>query len=194
MAGDVGDLAGILESLVGRIARGELRAEDEFMARYQVTARAIAQRHCRRFEAQVDDIVQDVLTAMLRKLRAGAIENPIALPHYLQQALKNACLAFYQQQNQERREDVSALDATPAPRSDPVDLMEYQQRQRMVRALVEELPQPRDREILRRFYIHEESRDDICRALDIDEHHFRRVMSRARQRLRDVVGERRGQL
>ncbi len=191
VAGEKGGLAELLCGLVGRISRGEASAEQEFMARYRVTACAIAARHCRPNEPQLDDIVQDVLTAVLAKLRAGAIHDPIALPHYLQQSLKHACLAHYQsvEKARERHSD-TPVESVPQTHNDPVDLMEHRQRKAIARALVEALPQPRDREVLRRFYILEESRETICRTLQIDEPHFRKIMSRARTRLRELADER----
>jgi len=49
------------------------------------------------------------------------------------------------------------------------------------------MPVARDREILRRFYLEEEDKDSVCRALAIDPGHFHRVMFRARERFRLLV-------
>ena len=46
---------------------------------------------------------------------------------------------------------------------------------------------PRDREILRRFYIDEEDKDSVCRQLGIEPEHFHRVVFRARERFRGLA-------
>ena len=45
----------------------------------------------------------------------------------------------------------------------------------------------RDRQILLRFYMQEQTKDEICDALLLDKDHFDRVISRARKRLRERI-------
>jgi DNA-directed RNA polymerase specialized sigma24 family protein len=45
----------------------------------------------------------------------------------------------------------------------------------------------RDREILERFYLREESKEDICRSLSLSGLHFNRVIDRARGRFRALL-------
>ena len=56
-----------------------------------------------------------------------------------------------------------------------------------MRALLNELGQPRDREILQRFYVQEEDKERICNDLHLDGAHFNRVLFRARERFRELV-------
>ena len=53
--------------------------------------------------------------------------------------------------------------------------------------LVEGLPVARDRAVLRGFYLEDRDRDALCAELGIDEPHFRRVLHRARERLRALI-------
>jgi hypothetical protein len=53
------------------------------------------------------------------------------------------------------------------------------------------MPSSRDRELLRRFYLNDESRDRICQDLELTSEHFNRVIFRARNRFRELL-ERRG--
>ena len=48
----------------------------------------------------------------------------------------------------------------------------------------------RDREVLLRYYLAEENSSRICADLGIDAEHFYRVLSRARQRYRQLFEER----
>lgn len=178
------DSASDLRELAQRIHAGEVRAETELVARYLRAAHAIARRHCRPQESSVDDIVQDVLTEVLARLRRGAIADPRALPQYLQVSIRNACTAHYRRVT--RLHAVESLAGMGVP-ADPAELEMHQERARMLRVLVAELPVARDRELLRRFYLLEQSREEVCGALGIEEDHFRRVVHRARQRLREAL-------
>lgn len=188
-AGDAGvsdasgaDLADGLAHLAVRIRAGDRVAEHELGAHYTRAIRAIVRRHCRPGEPQVEDIAQDILADILKRLREGAIDDPRALPHYLQISIRNACTAWYKREQRLQPESEEAIDTDR--HSDPVDLNQHRQRQHWIRALLDELPMRRDRELLRRFYLLEESRESVCAALGIDIHHFHRVVHRARERMR----------
>jgi RNA polymerase sigma-70 factor, ECF subfamily len=185
VAAALGDLATELADIAERIRGGDREAESELVLRYQCAARVIARRHCRPQEPQVDDIVQDVLADLLQRLRAGLIEDPRALPHYLQLSIRNACTALYRRQS--RWLSSGDLDPVPEDGDEPAEFQARQQRAQCLRDLVAELPVARDRELLRRFYLLEHSRAQVCSEMDIDESHFRRVIHRARQRLREVM-------
>ena len=180
------DLASDLVELARRIRAGEVRAESELVARYLPAARVITRRHCRTHESAVDDIVQDVLTELLARLRSGLIAEPRALPHYLRESIRNACTAHYR--GLSRLQGEAAIEMSVL--IDPGEFHMRQERARLLRALVAELPVARDRDLLRRFYLLEQSRDEVCAALGIDEDHFRRVVHRAKQRLREALHRR----
>jgi len=184
------DLGAELDDLAFRIRQGDSRAEAEFVGRYQTSARVIARRHCRAHEPQLDDIVNDVLTDTLYRLRRGQIDEPRALAQYLQVCIRNACTAWYRRESRLESSDFSTGFSTELSQSradDPAEGAVSLERERMLRALLRELPVARDRELLRRFYLLEETRNDVCAALQIETEHFRRVVHRARQRLRELL-------
>jgi DNA-directed RNA polymerase specialized sigma24 family protein len=57
--------------------------------------------------------------------------------------------------------------------------------------MLDDLPTARDRDVLIRFYLNDESKEDICAALGLSDEHFNRVIFRARNRFRALL-ERRG--
>jgi RNA polymerase sigma-70 factor (ECF subfamily) len=63
-------------------------------------------------------------------------------------------------------------------------------RAKAVRQVLQELPNPRDRALLVRFYLRDEPKADICRDLGLTEEHFNRVIFRARERLRALLERR----
>jgi RNA polymerase sigma-70 factor (ECF subfamily) len=170
--------------LVARIAGGERGAETEFVRRFERGVRVLVRRHCRPGDPIVDDLVQDVLSGVIERLRAGAIRDASALPGYVQAAAVYATNAEYRQRRPTI--NVAAIEELPDNESPPAHL-DAEQVSTALRALLAEMPVARDREILTRFYLQEEDRDSVCRALDIDPGHFHRVTFRARERFRALL-------
>ena len=59
-----------------------------------------------------------------------------------------------------------------------------------VRALLRELPQPRDRLMLKRFYLEDHDKELICHEMQLSEAAFNQALSRARRRFRQILEER----
>ena len=171
-------------NLISRIAAGDRHAEAEFVRQFERGVRVLVRRHCRPADPVVDDLVQDVLSGVLERLRAGAIHDPAALPAYVQSAVIYATSAEYRRRRPTQPD--CAIEQLADPES-PGSRLDADQLAGMLRALLAEMPVPRDREILRRFYLEEEDKDAVCRALAIDPGHFHRVMFRARERLRMLI-------
>lgn len=174
--------------LMGRIASGDRLAESEFVRLFERGVRVLVRRHCRPGDPIVDDLVQDVLSGVLERLRAGAIHDPGALPAYVQSAVVYATSAEYRRRRPTLSE--AAIEQIP-DRETPGSRLDATQLAELLRDLLAGMAVARDREILRRFYLEEEDKDSVCRALAIDPGHFHRVMFRARERLR-VMAEQAG--
>lgn len=172
--------------LAERIARGDRAAEAAFVTQYRDGVRALVRRHCRPNEPMVDDLVQDVLHRVLQQLRAGELRDAAALPGYVRQAVVFTTTAEYRKRARRGEDHQVPLD-TIADGDDPERRATRDELTRRVRTLLGELTVARDRELLRRFYIDEQDKDEVCTALAIDESHFHRVLFRARQRLRDLL-------
>jgi RNA polymerase sigma-70 factor (ECF subfamily) len=136
------------------------------------------------------DILQDAAVTTLEKLRAGEIAQPGSIGGYLYRVALNHLRNF-------RRKDRSAvsssadLELLPAREDDPdiagIDRARWAQATRL---LLEELPTVRDRDLLVRFYLNDESKEDICAALGLSDEHFNRVIFRARNRFRALLESR----
>lgn len=59
-----------------------------------------------------------------------------------------------------------------------------------MREVFRDLGTPRDRELLVRYYLHDEDKDSVCRRLGLTEAHFNRVIFRARERFRGLLERR----
>lgn len=170
--------------LVARIAAGDRRAEQEFVRSYERGVRALVRRHCRPNDPIVDDLAQDVLARVLERLRAGAIREPAALPAYVQATIVYATSAEYR--SRRVTEPAALIDELPSD-DNPSERASSNQLAGLLRSLLAQLPVARDREILVRFYLEEQDKDEVCRGLGIDASHFHRVVFRARERFRALL-------
>lgn len=172
--------------LAARIAAGDRSAEHEFVGAYARGVRALVRRHCRPNDPIVEDLVQDVLARVLERLRAGAIRDANALPAYVQTVVVYATSAEYRARRDTESDDV--LAQLPA-RDNPLEQLRSEEIGRVLRHFLEQLPVRRDRELLVRFYLDEQDKDEVCRDLGIDHSHFHRVVFRARARLRELLDQ-----
>jgi DNA-directed RNA polymerase specialized sigma subunit len=74
-------------------------------------------------------------------------------------------------------------------RRDPEQNMAHQQKGDFMRDILRQLSD-RDREILTRFYLHEETQEEICSGMSLTETQFRLLKSRAKARFGEL-GKRR---
>lgn len=173
--------------LVARIATGDRGAENEFVVRYQRGIRTLVRRHARAGDPIVDDLVQEVLQHVLCRLREGALRDTEALAPYVRSAVVFSTTAEYRRRSRRGEETLGEGFDPPGDEIGPSALAEQRDAQACVSRLVAELPTPRDREVLTRFYLKEQAKSEVCTALDIDEAHFHRVVFRARERLRALL-------
>ena len=178
-------------SLVQRIREGDAQAEEELVDRYRLGVEVILAQ-LTRDPALAQDIHQETFALVLTKLRAGELRDPKALPGFLRSVARNLLIA-----NRRKEARYSGLDdespsegplRTPAPTTEAPQLQQLlaaEEAQR-VRQLLGELRFERDRGILVRYYLTGDSREEICRDLEVDPGLFNRALYRARQRLREL--------
>jgi RNA polymerase sigma-70 factor (ECF subfamily) len=182
--GDPGDEA---RDLVERIGLGDREAEDHFVRRYAPQLRFILRRHVRE-PSLAEDLSQEALWIVLTRLRTTGLDDPTKLAAFLHQTAIN--LARGEARKHFRRnthpdQESIARQATAEPLL--ADRLEQLQLASMIDQLLDELSQPRDRELLRRHYLGEESKARLCEALSVTPAHFDRILHRARVRFRQLL-------
>jgi RNA polymerase sigma-70 factor, ECF subfamily len=142
--------------------------------------------------ALAEDLCNETFRVVLERLRREPLEDPAKIAAFLAQTARN--LAMADRRKTTRRQTVtgeqSAIDEYAAEGSDPSLAVESRARAKAMRKVLEEMPNVRDRQLLVRYYLNEEDRADICRALDLSEVHFNRVIYRARERFRVLLTKR----
>lgn len=184
--------------LVQRIRAGEGAAEAELVERFRRGLVLVLRRRSGD-PALAEDLAQETLALVLEKVRSGAVNEPERLAGFVHGTARHLLFAH-------RRKSGRLVALDPARDQDPggerpraeevrqagpdqLDELVRREDARLVRHLLGELAVSRDREVLFRFYLSDEPREVICRRLGIDPGHFRRVLFRARERLRQLWTE-----
>jgi RNA polymerase sigma-70 factor, ECF subfamily len=137
------------------------------------------------------DILQDAAVTTLEKLRNNEIANPEKLGGYLYRVALN----HLRNHRRKDRTAVSSAEGLSDLRVGEDDDPDWERVGRpewaaAARRMLEELPADRDRELLVRFYLYDEAKEQICRELQLSQENFNRVIFRARNRFRELLEQR----
>jgi RNA polymerase sigma-70 factor (ECF subfamily) len=178
--------------LVARIRGGEPGAEEELIERF---SRGISflLRRVTRDPATAEDLHQETFRLAIEKIRSGEVRDPEKLPGYISSLARN--LATEDARKGIRRDqwhdrDSERAEHAPDPEAGQLSALLRKEHAALVRRVIGELEQDRDRQLLFRYYIAEEDKEQICRDLALDQVHFNRVLFRARQRYKDLYERR----
>lgn len=177
----------VAAGIVARIRSGARDAEAEMVERYGQGLLYLLKRRTRDPEL-ARDVRQDTFRVAIEKLRAEPIEQPERLGAFLRGiAMKLVTAHERKDYRRATTPDCDAVDAAADDAAGPYDHVSIQQLRRAVLELLDELRTPRDREILKRLYLEEQDKPEICAALGVDSLHFNRVLFRAKARFREIL-------
>ena len=190
----------VATDLVRRIRAGDPSAEAELIERYQQRVRYVLLRQMPQHRHDVDDVLHDTLIAAIVRLRERGIEDSSRLGGFIYGIAKNLRRANLRDHAKRDGEvDPELLTRLPdETNTDPEQLAAGRETTQIVRQLLDELGKSRgrkrDREVLIRLYVKQQERQEICQELGIAPDHLRRVVHRAKQRLKALMLERRDEL
>jgi RNA polymerase sigma-70 factor (ECF subfamily) len=160
---------------------------NEFIKQHYTGLYTLLHRHIR--DAHIaEEILNDAVATTIEHSRAGRVSDPDRLAGYVYRVALN----LYRNHRREyaNRPGVYAtdedVDQLPAQRVTEDAAMDGSLLRQVI-AIIESLPTARDREIVKRFYLDEEDKADICDAMGLSALHFDRVIFRARQRMRSLL-------
>ena len=169
--------------MVERIQAGERVALEEL---YGIFARGVRFYLCRHLGPHdLEDRIHDTFLIVVQAIRRGELREPARLLGFIRTVVRRQVAACIEQAVQDRRDQVEMDVAVPRAedhRSSPEERAIDNEHSRVMRTLLEELPD-RDRDVIRRFYILEQTQEQICRELKMTETQYRLVKSRAKNRL-----------
>jgi RNA polymerase sigma-70 factor, ECF subfamily len=172
--------------LVSRIRAGDRRGEEELVGRYACGVSIIIRRVVRN-AAVAADLTQDTFRIALEKIRRGDLREPEKLSSFVCSVARNLAIGHHRKSS--REESLTGIEED-RPLQDPApgQLEELLQKEKatIVRRVINELPTERDRQLLFRFYIAEEEKEQICAEFGLTGLHFNRVLFRARERYKEL--------
>lgn len=148
--------------------------------------RALALRYLRD-RSQADDVVQDVLSAVILKVRAGQVERVGALPAYVMATCRKRIADFHRKEARRHAlwqefggPEVTLSGTVRAPEVCEIDI------DRVVMAMGP--LSGKERQVLNETFSLERSADEIAQALGMTASHVRVVRSRALEKVRSALG------
>lgn len=174
-----------------RIREGDVSAESELVRQFEPGLRVLLRRRTGGDHALVQDLVQETLIIVIQRLRGPGIEEPQKLAAFAAQTARNLAIASLRKSERQKTDvDGEATERRADPMGDVETRAADVEAALAVRALLRELPQPRDRLMLKRFYLDDDDKALICADLQISEAAFNQALSRARRRFRQILEER----
>lgn len=139
---------------------------------------------------EAEDLAHDAFLLAVRQVAAGALREPASLYAYLSTIAKRL-LAAHMRQAGPIRGLISAEEAGQLrdERTEPESELLEQERWELARQVLESM-KPREREILKRFYLYGQDQETICREMGLTATQYRLLKSRAKARF-GLVGHKR---
>lgn len=172
--------------LVQRIHDGEAAAMEEL---YAIFAKGIRYFLLRNLGPEdLDDKVHDCFLIVTQAIRNGDLREPDRLMGYVRTVVKRqiaGSIDLAVQQRKTRVEFDDALLSVSDWRENPERTVLDRQRAEIARKVMSTVSQ-RDREILNRFYVQEQTQEQICADMGLSYNQFRLLKSRAKARFGEL--------
>ena len=145
--------------------------------------------HHRRIDRDAaDDLLQRTFLQAIKKIRTEGLDDPGNLGGYLYRTACKLATSYWRGELSHRHEnDRELLTNLKDEALSLEERLDHEQLAKHVRDLMDHLPVQRDREVLERFYLHEEPRTAIRESLQLTDMQFNQVLWRARQRFGDIL-------
>jgi RNA polymerase sigma-70 factor (ECF subfamily) len=174
------------QELVERIRARDGTAAEQLFAELSDLLRPML-RHA--VDAQsVEDRLQEVLTIVAQAIRNGELRDPSRLTGFVFTVARRQMVAHIRSAMLYRRHfaDEPLDEVSAPPDRSPEALTQQRERSERLTAALRKL-RARDRQILTRFYLYEESADHICQAMQLTPTQFRLYKSRAIARCSELA-------
>ncbi|MCX6623075.1 MAG: sigma-70 family RNA polymerase sigma factor, partial [Acidobacteria bacterium] len=171
--------------LVERIRKGNDNGLEEL---YRIFSRGIRFYICRQLGPQeLDDRVHDTFLIVVQAIQRGELREPERLMGFVRTIVRRQVAAQIDQTIHQRRDSVELDNGLRIADDgkDPEQAAMIRERTELARQVLATIS-PRDREILTRFYLFEQSQEQICGEMNLSETQFRLLKSRAKARFGEL--------
>jgi RNA polymerase sigma-70 factor, ECF subfamily len=168
-------------ALVESIRRGERSGMEEL---YRVFSRGVRFYLCRQLGPQdLDDKVHDTFVIVVQAITKGELRDPERLMGFVRTVVRRQVAAQIDRAVQTRREqaEIDKSGSMSDNRHSPEEAAILRQHEEVAEAVLMSIS-GRDREILTRFYLNEQTQEEICGEMNLSETQFRLLKSRAKAR------------
>ena len=173
------------QELVERIQRGENSGLEDL---YRLFARGIRFYLCRQLGPQeLDDKVHDAFLIVVQAIKRGDLREPERLMGFVRTVVRRQVAGYIDDVVHSRRDELHLdLGVRVADgRNNPEQTAEFRQKIEFMVSILRSLSD-RDREILTRFYLDEQTQEQICEEMNLTETQFRLLKSRAKTRFGEL--------
>jgi len=171
--------------LVAQVKGGEDAGMEQL---YKLFSRGIRYYLCRQLGPQeLEDKVHDTFLIVVNAIRRGDLREPERLMGFVRTVVRRQVAAYIEQAVHNRREQADLeTGVTVADRKqNPEQEAMLRQKSELMKSALNALSQ-RDRDILVRFYLHEQPQDQICKEMELTETQFRLLKSRAKAKFGEI--------
>lgn len=172
--------------LVSRIQGGDQQAEVELVECYNRAVMSIIRRAVGN-SAVADDLYQETFCIVIEKVREGELREAERLPGFVCGVARNRVIKHFQRAaRQERLIETEEAVSVPHPAHDQLEELLRKEIADIVRQILKEMTNERDIQMLFRFYLAEDDKEQICADLGLTSLQFNLVLHRARERYREL--------
>jgi RNA polymerase sigma-70 factor, ECF subfamily len=171
--------------LVAQVQAGDDAGMEQL---YKLFSRGIRYYLCRQLGPQeLEDKVHDTFLIVVNAIRRGDLREPERLMGFVRTVVRRQVAAYIETAVHTRREQtdletgISVADRKENPEQEAI----IRQRAELMKSALADLGQ-RDRDILIRFYLKEQSQEQICREMSLTETQFRLLKSRAKAKFGEI--------
>jgi RNA polymerase sigma-70 factor, ECF subfamily len=169
-----------------RITAGDAVAEEELVRRYKNGIAIIIGRIVHN-ESVTEDLSQDTFRIALEKIRKGDVREPERLSGFICGVARNLAIEHVRRmQRTTNQEEIGNAEQIRDPQPDQFEQLWRKELAEIVRQTIKELKVGRDREVLFRYYIAEEDKEQICADLGLSSQQFNSVIFRALKRYKEL--------
>lgn len=180
-----------MADLVGRIITGEREAEEELVSRYSRSIFLVINNIVRN-HADAEDLLHEMFITVLRKIRRGDLNEPEKLSGFIRGVAKNIAQRHSRKATNRPLTNIDEVPPPADPHRGPLEQLLLKEEVEIVRQVLGELTQERDRQIIIRYYIMEEDKESVCANLGLTGEQFNKVRFRALGRFKELHDEKRG--
>lgn len=168
-------------ALVERIKAGDKEAMERLYATFSKGVRYYLSRQLG--PQEIEDKIHDTFLVVLGAIQRGELREPDRLMGFTRTIVRRLVASHIDRVVEARREHTAIDEESPVPdtRINPEGDALRRQKVQIMEEVLQSISN-RDREILTRFYLYEQSQEQICQEMGLTDTQFRLLKSRAKAR------------